>query len=133
MEAEEKHHFLKEWRQSMQMTQSAFAQYVGMSTSNYNYLEAGRIGYTQDSLEKIAKKLEIRPADILSVNPLQPEPSHPYEETLEWRLNRIFEELSASDQLLAIDLVSALSTHRLKQFMQRARSSRGKDNQEPDN
>ena len=66
-------HFLREWRQSMKMTQKEFADYVGLSMSNYNYLEAGKIGYTQKSLETTARALEVTPAELLSVNPLEPQ------------------------------------------------------------
>lgn len=67
-------HFLKEWRTSMKMNQAEFATYVGLSASNYHYLEAGKIGYTQKSLETIARALEVTPADLLSRNPLEAAP-----------------------------------------------------------
>lgn len=63
-------HFLKEWRQSLGMNQKQFAEHVGISISNYNYLEAGRIGYTQKTLEAIAEALSVSPASLLSRNPL---------------------------------------------------------------
>ena len=85
-------HFLKEWRRYMRMNQAQFAAYVGLSTSNYNYLEAGKIGYTQKSLETIARALEVAPADLLSLNPLEPPPPPGDAELNE--LFRTVEELS---------------------------------------
>jgi transcriptional regulator with XRE-family HTH domain len=123
MADEERHHFLKEWREHMQMNQSEFAQYVGMSTSNYNSLELGRIKYTQDSLEKIARKLEVLPAELLSRNPLEPETFHEEDrDTLEWRVMDAFSGLKHSNQLLALDLINALGKHELRGFMPNSRS-----------
>lgn len=99
-------HFLKEWRQYLGLTQGKFAQYVGMSSSNYNYLEGGKIGYTQASLEMIAEKLDVTPAVLLSTNPLLPEED---DHSLGWEMDRAFETLNPANQMLAIELITTLS------------------------
>ena len=102
-------HFIKEWRQSMHMAQKEFAAYVGLSPSNYNYLERGEIGYTQTSLETIAKALEISPAMLLSVNPLNPVPNDNEDEgTLAYEAMRMVDEMSAENQVLAVELLRAI-------------------------
>ncbi len=126
MTTERKGHFLKEWRQSMDMTQGKFAQYVGMSSSNYNYLEAGKIGYTQASLEMIADKLEVTPAELISVNPLMPEKEYS-NDTLERQLDRAFEQLSVTNKLIAIDILETLNRHQVRNMMLRMKRAPEKD------
>lgn len=111
-------HFIKEWRQSMQMTQKEFAAYVGLSPSNYNYLERGEIGYTQTSLETIAKALEITPAMLLSVNPL--EPVHDDEEgepSLGSQAMHMVEQMKATNQVLSVELLRAIRGFEARQEM----------------
>jgi transcriptional regulator with XRE-family HTH domain len=131
MAAVRKSHFLKEWRQYMGMTQGEFARYVGMSSSNYNYLEGGKIGYTQNSLEMIADKLEVTPATLISVDPLLPE-HESHNHTLGGQLDRIFEELSVTNQVLAIDLVSTLRKHQVRNLFARFKRKSEKDRQQDD-
>jgi transcriptional regulator with XRE-family HTH domain len=64
-------HYIREWRQDAQLSQADFAREIGMSPSNLNQIESGRIGYTQATLEKMAARLKIRPAALLSVNPVE--------------------------------------------------------------
>lgn len=92
----------------MQMTQKEFAAYVGLSPSNYNYLERGEIGYTQTSLETIAKALEIAPAMLLSVNPLEPAPDDENDPSLSNQAVRIMESMNATNQMLSLELLRAV-------------------------
>jgi|SRR5690606_1413332 len=102
-------HFIKQWRQSMQMTQKEFAAYVGLSPSNYNYLERGEIGYTQTSLETIARALEITPAMLLSVNPLDPvDDDEGDEPTMAHQAMRMIEGMNVTNQMLSLELLRAV-------------------------
>lgn len=105
-------HYLKAWRQYMQMSQAEFARYVGMSTSNYNYLETGRVAYTQKSLETIARALERSPADLLSINPLKPVRQFHDPEIQEF-LHQ-FDRLTPDSQQVVVDLVSVMTNRQNK-------------------
>lgn len=113
-------HFLKEWRQSMEMTQKEFADHVGLSMSNYNYLEAGKVGYTQKSLETIARALEVTPADLLSVNPLNP--IGPNSDPDIWdEFYDKFQHLSYDHQKMLKDIVGVFSSHEQSKIFARMR------------
>lgn len=100
-------HFLREWRLHSKMNQREFAKAVGLSHSNYNALELGKIGYTQKTLEQIAAFLEIRPSMILSHDPLGPDVVSPEQE--EWhQFLEAYEKLSTKNQKMVRDMVSAL-------------------------
>lgn len=110
-------HFIKEWRESVEMTQKQFAEHVGMSLSNYNYLESGRIGYTQASLESIASALEIRPSALLSVNPLDAvDPVGPQDHFF-----REFDELSEDGKELIARLTSVVLSQESNRVLRKMR------------
>lgn len=68
-----KGHYIREWRQYVGQTQTEFAKAIGMSQSNLNQIETGKTPYTQITLEKMADHLKVRPATLLSVNPIEEE------------------------------------------------------------
>lgn len=109
-------HFLKEWRLYSKMNQKEFAEAVGLSHSNYNALELGKIGYTQKTLEQIASFLEIRPSVLLSHDPLGPDDYTP--EHAEWhRFLEEYEQLSPKNQQMVREMVYALhSSQQLENF-----------------
>lgn len=112
-------HFLREWRQSMKMTQKEFAEYVGLSMSNYNYLEAGKIGYTQKSLETIARALEVTPAELLSVNPLEPQVERDLDVWDEFYER--FQRLSYDHQQMLKDIAGVFAGHEQRKILGRMR------------
>lgn len=114
-------HFLREWRQSMKMTQKEFADYVGLSMSNYNYLEAGKIGYTQKSLETIARKLEVTPAELLSVNPLEQQVSRDVDNWDEFYDS--YQSLSPGHQQLVNQIAAMFRTYEQQKILARMRLS----------
>lgn len=111
-------HFLKEWRQSMNMTQKEFADHIGLSMSNYNYLEAGKVGYTQKSLETIARALEVTPADLLSVNPLDPVGPEPDPDIWDEFYGR-FQRLSYDHQQMLKDIVGVFAGYEQRKILAR--------------
>lgn len=65
-------HFIKEWRMYHELTQAQLAAAIGVSQSNINHIENGKTAYTQTSLEKIAKALNVHPIDLLATDPFYP-------------------------------------------------------------
>lgn len=65
--------FIKEWREFRHMTLDQLAERSGMHTGSLSLLERGLRGYTQDSLEAIAKALQTDEAALLTLDPGQPE------------------------------------------------------------
>ena len=88
--------------------------------SNYNYLEAGKTGYTQKSLEMIAKSLEVSPADLLSKNPMEEMPE-PMERDLWDDLYEVFLELNPDNQQMTYKIASMFKSHQQKRIMARLR------------
>lgn len=122
-------HFLKEWRQSLGMNQKQFAEHVGISISNYNYLEAGRIGYTQKTLEAIAEALNVRPAALLSRNPLaEMAAQERYIVSPREELDEVVESLNDDSIELLRDLASTLRRRELAKWSvpwQKGRDGKG--------
>lgn len=66
--------FLLEWREFRDLTQEQAADRVGISRTTIGRIESGKIPYNQDFLEKAALAYGCDVTDLLSVNPLQPDP-----------------------------------------------------------
>jgi DNA-binding Xre family transcriptional regulator len=65
--------FLKEWRKYRRLTQEQLAERVGWGVSNVSQLEAGRQGYSQEGLERLADALQCDPGQLLNVDPTKGE------------------------------------------------------------
>lgn len=66
--------FLREWREFRDLTQEQAADRVGVNRTTIGRIENGKIPYNQDFLEKAALAYGCEVADLVSVNPLQPDP-----------------------------------------------------------
>jgi transcriptional regulator with XRE-family HTH domain len=66
--------FLREWRKYRGLTQQELADRAGMTNTAVSHLERGAKGYTQGSLEALARALECEPADLLARDPSSDEP-----------------------------------------------------------
>lgn len=66
--------FMKEWRKFKKLTQEQAAERVDLDRTTYLRIEAGKLPYNQDFLEKLAFGFGCEVADLLSVNPLLPDP-----------------------------------------------------------
>lgn len=64
--------FIKEWREHRHMTLDQLAAATGMANGSLSLLERGMRGYTQESLEAIARALQTDEAALLTLNPGEP-------------------------------------------------------------
>jgi transcriptional regulator with XRE-family HTH domain len=62
-------HYIKEWREFRGMTQEAAAEQLDVSATTWGRIEAGRVPYNQDFLERAAEALSCEPWDLLNRNP----------------------------------------------------------------
>jgi transcriptional regulator with XRE-family HTH domain len=67
-------HYIRAWRKHRQMTQAEFAERMGLSGGHIHKIEAGRVSYTQDLLERAAVVLGCTPVDLLMRDPADPAP-----------------------------------------------------------
>lgn len=58
-------HYIREWRESLELSQEAVAERVGLSIPQVSKIENGRQGYRQNTLELFAKAFKRAPADLL--------------------------------------------------------------------
>ena len=65
--------YLREWRKKRGYNQEKFAELVGTSAGYISDLERGERRFNQDTLEAFATALNIRPGDLINVNPLKEE------------------------------------------------------------
>lgn len=66
-------HYIQEWRKHRRLTQAQFAERMGLSPNHVSKIEAGRVAYTQDLLERAAAVLDCKPTDLLMRDPAGPE------------------------------------------------------------
>lgn len=66
--------FMREWRLYRGLTQEDAAERVQLDRTTYNRIENGKLPYNQDFLEKLALSYGCDPADILTIDPLKPDP-----------------------------------------------------------
>lgn len=64
---------IRSWRKFRKMTLEQLAGRVGMTASNLSMLERGERGYTQESLEAIAKALGTDVPSLFLLEPGRPE------------------------------------------------------------
>ena len=63
--------FIREWRKHREMTLEKLAEHAGLTASYLSMLERGQRGYTQDTLEKIARALKTDPGNLLAIEPAE--------------------------------------------------------------
>jgi transcriptional regulator with XRE-family HTH domain len=89
--------FLKEWREHRQLSQEKLAEALDMTQGMISQLETGRINYTSNHLDLLAKALMCEPADLLTRDPNDPEAP--------WTL---WESLPTQQRRQAIEILKAL-------------------------
>lgn len=85
--SERSRHFIKDWRELKNMTQEQLAAAIGSTSASISRIENGAQPYTQDSLEAIARVLDVSPADLLASAPgdapeAADEPQEPFNRAL---------------------------------------------------
>ena len=66
--------FMRQWRKFKKMTLEQVAERVEVDTSTVGRIERGEIPYNQDFLERVAFAYGCEVTDLLSVDPLRPDP-----------------------------------------------------------
>lgn len=66
--------FFKEWRKHRGLTQQQVAEALDSSSGYVSDMENGKRRYNQDTLEQLAEVFACTTADLLSRNPLKPDP-----------------------------------------------------------
>lgn len=66
-------HKLAAWRKHFGLTAAGLADKAGLTGSFVSLLESGRAGYTQNSLEALAKAMGIEPWQLLGQDPGAPD------------------------------------------------------------
>ena len=67
--------FIRQWRIHRGWTQEALAPRIGVSYATLGRVETGKLPYSQDHLENLAREFECSPADLLTINPMAGEVS----------------------------------------------------------
>lgn len=67
-------HFLRQWRKYRGLTQEEVGERIEVNASTLSRVERGEIPYDQDLLERLALVYLCEPADLLSIDPLKPDP-----------------------------------------------------------
>lgn len=67
-------HFMHEWRTHRDKSQEEVADMLGIDRTTYSKIERGKLPYNQDFLERLSVVFGCDPADILSVDPMRPQP-----------------------------------------------------------
>lgn len=71
------HHYLKEWRKHLGLTQELLASRLDTTKGMISRVENFERGYTQETLEALALALGVAPADLLQP---PPDPARPESE-----------------------------------------------------
>lgn len=66
--------FLTQWRKFRQLSQEAAVERLDIDRSTLSRIERGETPYDQDFLEKAALAYGCDPEDLLSIDPLKPDP-----------------------------------------------------------
>ncbi|WP_137387990.1 helix-turn-helix domain-containing protein [Rhodoligotrophos defluvii] len=61
--------YIREWREFRGLKQQTVAEITGLSRSTISMMETGKVGYTQHSLEAIARALHTEPGYLLLHDP----------------------------------------------------------------
>ena len=93
-------HFLREWRSYKKISQEEAADRAEIDRTSLSKVEAGKVPYNQDLLERLALAYGCDPEDLLAIDPLKPDPP---------RL--VYEQLRRASPVLqrqAADIIAAL-------------------------
>lgn len=66
--------YLREWRKFRELTQERAADRVDVDRTTLGKIERGILPYNQDFLERLAHAYGCEPHELLSINPLAPDP-----------------------------------------------------------
>ncbi len=66
--------FMKQWRKHRRLTQEQAADRVGVDYTTVGRIEKGELPYNQDFLERLAFAYGCDVTDLLSIDPLKPDP-----------------------------------------------------------
>lgn len=66
--------FLREWRKYRRLSLVQVAEKIEIDHSTLSRIERNETPYDQDVLEKLSLVYGCEPQDLLSINPLQPDP-----------------------------------------------------------
>jgi transcriptional regulator with XRE-family HTH domain len=64
--------FLRAWRESRGMTQTALADAAGTTAATISRIESGKTGYSQELIERVAAVLNIGTSELLFMDPQDP-------------------------------------------------------------
>jgi transcriptional regulator with XRE-family HTH domain len=67
-------HFIKKWREFRQLSQEDVAALIEVDRTSISRVERGETPYDQDLLEKLSLVYRCDPDDLISVDPLEPDP-----------------------------------------------------------
>lgn len=62
-------HCLRSWREHRRLSQTALADMAGLTHGTISQLETRKIGYTQVTVESLARALQCDPADLIGNPP----------------------------------------------------------------
>ena len=62
-------HYMRQWRKHAKLSQEAAAERVGIDRATLSKIEAGKVPYNQDLVERLAFAYGCEPSDIIAVNP----------------------------------------------------------------
>jgi ribosome-binding protein aMBF1 (putative translation factor) len=63
--------FIQEWRKARGMSQTDLGTAVSLSTATISQIENAKTGYSQATLEALARVLDVHPIDLLVCDPRQ--------------------------------------------------------------
>lgn len=66
--------YLREWRKYRKLSQETLADRLEIDRTTLSRIERGELPYNQDFLERAAVALGCEPEDIISRDPLRPDP-----------------------------------------------------------
>lgn len=66
--------FFREWRKFRGLNQQQAADRIEVEQPTISRLESGKIEFNQETLDRLALAYGCDPADLLSINPLDPDP-----------------------------------------------------------
>jgi transcriptional regulator with XRE-family HTH domain len=111
MKSEKRGHFIREWREYNELSQSELARRCALSPSAFSLLESGKTKYTQNVLERVAEVLAVTPATLISSDPF-----HPNEEReFMIRITELIRDMAPMSRLMALDLLEAVAKFEARQ------------------
>jgi transcriptional regulator with XRE-family HTH domain len=99
---------IREYRKRAGLTMNDLAPRIGMTQGNLSKLERGEIGYTQYTLESLARELNCRPVDLISEGGETGKIDEPLLATV---LAAVFERVRDINLRLEPQALAAICTH----------------------